>query len=62
MKRLIKPMEKVERGNTLRDLEATIASIIVSNDSCEIIRHVGHANEYLSELAQSRILELERRT
>ena len=48
-----------EKENALRSLDGCICRIYVSEDPLEIVRMVGFANDYISMLAQSRMMQLE---
>lgn len=58
MRLLDKPFSYAEKDNTLRSLDGCICRICVSDDPLEITRMLGFANDYLSMLAQSRIMQL----
>jgi hypothetical protein len=58
MKLMDKPFDRQEKDNALRMLDGCICRICVSDDPLEIVRMVGFANDYISSLAQSRMLKL----
>lgn len=61
MRLLDKPFTEIEKGNTLQMLEGCICRICVSDDPEEIVRMVGFANDYISMLAYSRMIQLKGR-
>lgn len=58
MKLLDKPFTKIEKDNNLRMLDGCICRICVSDDPEEIVRMVGFANDYISMLAYSRMIQI----
>ena len=58
MRLLDKPFNKIEKDNTLKMLDGCICRICVSDDPEEIVRMVGFANDYISMLAYSRMIQL----
>ena len=60
MRLLNEPFERIEKENELRMLEGCICRICVSNEPLEIVRMLGFANDYLTMLAQSRMLQLQK--
>ena len=61
MRLMDKPFTREEKDDALRMLNGCIARICVSDNPIEIIRIVGFANDYISMLAQSNMLEIKRR-
>lgn len=59
MRLLDKPFTYAEKEDALRSLDGCISRICVSDDSLEIVRMLGFANDYLAMLAQSRMMQLE---
>ena len=55
---LDKPFNKIEKDNTLKMLNGCICRICVSDDPEEIVRMVGFANDSISMLAYSRMIQL----
>lgn len=55
---LDKPFNKIEKDNTLQMLNGCICRICVSDDPEEIVRMVGFANDSISMLAYSRMIQL----
>ena len=55
---LDKPFNKIEKANTLQMLNGCICRICVSDDPEEIVRMVGFANDSISMLAYSRMIQL----
>ena len=58
MRLLDKPFAKIEKDNTLQMLDGCICRICVSDDPEEIVRMVGFANDYISMLAYSRMIQI----
>lgn len=58
MKLLDKSYDRTAKDDTLRMLNGCICRICVSDNPVEIVRMLGFANDYLSMLAQSRMLQL----
>ena len=58
MKLLDKPFSKTEKDNKLQMLNGCICRVCVSNDPEEIVRMVGFANDYISMLAYSRMIQI----
>ena len=52
------PFTKIEKDNTLQMLNGCISRICVSDDPEEIVRMVGFANDSISMLAYSRMIQL----
>ena len=52
------PFTDTEKDNTLRMINACICRICVSDDPEEIVRMVGFANDSISMLAYSRMIQL----
>lgn len=61
MRLLDKPFTETEKDNTLQMLDGCICRICVSDDPEEIVRMVGFANDYISMLAYSRMIQLKGR-
>ena len=59
MRLLDKQFNYNEKEDILRSLDGCICRICVSEEPLEIVRMLGFANDYLSMLAQSRMLQLE---
>ena len=59
MRLLDKQFNYNEKEDILRSLDGCICRICVSEKPLEIVRMLGFANDYLSMLAQSRMLQLE---
>lgn len=55
---LDKPFNKMEKDNTLQMLDGCICRICASDDPEEIVRMVGFANDCISMLAYSRMIQL----
>lgn len=60
MRLMDKPYSRIEKDNMLRELDGCKCRICVSDDPLEIVRMVGFANDYLSMLAQNRMLEIQK--
>ena len=58
MKILDKPLSKIEKDNKLQMLNGCICRICVSDDPEEIVCMVGFANDYISTLAYSRMMQI----
>lgn len=58
MRLIDKPFDRAVKDNEIRMLDGCICRICVSDDPLEIVRMVGFANDYISMLAQSRMLQL----
>lgn len=58
MRLLDKPYTKEEKDGVLRMLDGNICRICVSDDEEEIVRMLGFANDRLSMLAYSRIMQI----
>ena len=58
MNLLDKPFTNREKDNKLQMLDGCICRICVSDDPEEIVRMVGFANDYISMLAYSRMIQL----
>ena len=58
MRLLDKPFTEMEKDNMTQMLDGCICRICVSNDPEEIVRMVGFANDYISMLAYSRMIQL----
>lgn len=61
MRLLDKSYECFEKEDALRMLQGCINRVCVSNDALEIVRMLGFGCDYLSMLAQSRLLQLRER-
>lgn len=60
MRLMEKPYERAQKEDALRMLDGCICRICVSDEPLEIVRMLGFANDYLTMLAQSRMLEITR--
>lgn len=58
MRLLDAPYSRQEKHNQLDMLHGCICRLSVSDDPVEVVRMLGFANDYLSMVAQSRIMEL----
>ena len=58
MKLLDKPFTNIEKDNKLKMLDGCICRICVSDDPEEIVRMLGFANDYISMLAYSRMMQI----
>ena len=58
MKILDKPLSKIEKDDKLQMLNGCICRICVSDDPEEIVCMVGFANDYISTLAYSRMMQI----
>ena len=58
MNLLDKPFTNREKDDKLQMLDGCICRICVSDDPEEIVRMVGFANDYISMLAYSRMIQL----
>lgn len=58
MRLLDKPYDRANKDDALRMLDGCICRICVSDNPLEIVRMLGFANDYLSMLAQSRMMQL----
>lgn len=58
MKILDKPLSKIEKDDKLQMLNGCICRICVSDDPEEIVCMVGFANDYISMLAYSRMMQI----
>lgn len=58
MKLMDETLSRFDKDETLRMLNGCICRICVSDSPLEIVRMVGFANDYISMLAQSEMLEL----
>lgn len=56
---LDKKMSSIEKENKLRMLDGCICRICVSDEPLEIVRMLGFANDYLAELAQNRMIQIQ---
>lgn len=57
---LDKEMSRNEKENKLRMLDGCICRICVSDEPLEIVRMLGFANDYLAELAQNRMIQIQK--
>lgn len=57
---LDKEMSRNEKENKLRTLDGCICRICVSDEPLEIVRMLGFANDYLAELAQNRMIQIQK--
>lgn len=58
MKMLDKPLSKIEKDDKLQMLNGCICRICVSDDPEEIVCMAGFANDYISMLAYSRMMQI----
>ena len=58
MNLLDKPFTNMEKDDKLQMLDGCICRICVSDDPEEIVRMVGFANDYISMLAYSRMMQI----
>lgn len=61
MKLMDEPFTRRERESAVRMLDGVICRLCVTDDPKELVRMLGFGVDYLSMIAQSRILELERK-
>ena len=58
MRLLNMPFTNKEKDNKIQMLDGCICRICVSDDPEEIVRMVGFANDYISMLAYSRMIQI----